>query len=40
MSPTRSCRGPHRPIGDGKVWVVPVEYLTRIRTAELGAEAL
>jgi nitrogen regulatory protein P-II 1 len=27
-------------IGDGKVWVVPVEYLTRIRTAELGAEAL
>ena len=27
-------------IGDGKVWVLPVEYLTRIRTAELGAEAL
>jgi nitrogen regulatory protein P-II 1 len=27
-------------IGDGKVWVVPVEYLTRIRTAELGVDAL
>jgi len=27
-------------IGDGKVWVAPVEYLTRIRTAELGVEAL
>ena len=27
-------------IGDGKVWVVPVEYLARIRTAELGVEAL
>jgi nitrogen regulatory protein P-II 1 len=27
-------------IGDGKVWVVPVEHLARIRTAELGVEAL
>ena len=27
-------------IGDGKVWVVPVEYLARIRTGELGADAL
>jgi nitrogen regulatory protein P-II 1 len=27
-------------IGDGKVWVSPVEYLTRIRTAEVGADAL
>jgi nitrogen regulatory protein P-II 1 len=27
-------------IGDGKVWVSPVEYLIRIRTAEVGAEAL
>jgi nitrogen regulatory protein P-II 1 len=27
-------------IGDGKVWVVPVEYLARVRTGELGAEAL
>ena len=27
-------------IGDGKVWVVPVEYLARIRTGEHGAEAL
>ncbi len=27
-------------IGDGKVWVTPVEYLARIRTGEFGAEAL
>jgi nitrogen regulatory protein P-II 1 len=27
-------------IGDGKVWVVPVEYLARVRTGERGAEAL
>jgi nitrogen regulatory protein P-II 1 len=27
-------------IGDGKVWVVPVEYLARIRTGELGEDAL
>ena len=27
-------------IGDGKVWVVPVEHLARIRTGEYGTEAL
>ena len=27
-------------IGDGKVWVVPVEHLARIRTGELGSEAI
>jgi nitrogen regulatory protein P-II 1 len=27
-------------IGDGKVWVLPVEYLARIRTGELGEDAL
>ena len=27
-------------IGDGKVWVLPVEHLVRIRTAEFGVEAL
>ena len=27
-------------IGDGKVWVVPVEHLVRIRTGEAGSEAL
>ncbi len=27
-------------IGDGKVWVLPVDYLARIRTGELGTEAL
>jgi len=27
-------------IGDGKVWVVPVEHLARIRTGEYGVEAL
>lgn len=27
-------------IGDGKVWVVPVEDLIRIRTGERGTEAL
>lgn len=27
-------------IGDGKIWVVPVEYLVRIRTGELGVDAL
>jgi nitrogen regulatory protein P-II 1 len=27
-------------IGDGKVWVTPIESLTRVRTAERGADAL
>ena len=27
-------------IGDGKVWIVPVEYVARVRTGELGSEAL
>ena len=27
-------------IGDGKVWVIPVEHLVRIRTGEYGVEAL
>jgi nitrogen regulatory protein P-II 1 len=27
-------------IGDGKIWVVPVEQLMRIRTGELGPDAL
>jgi nitrogen regulatory protein P-II 1 len=27
-------------IGDGKVWVLPVEHLVRVRTGEFGAEAL
>jgi len=27
-------------IGDGKVWVLPVEQLIRVRTGERGAEAL
>ena len=27
-------------IGDGKVWVVPVEQMIRIRTGEKGADAL
>jgi nitrogen regulatory protein P-II 1 len=27
-------------IGDGKVWVIPVEHLVRIRTGEFGVEAL
>ncbi|MDA8183016.1 MAG: P-II family nitrogen regulator [Acidimicrobiales bacterium] len=27
-------------IGDGKVWVVPVEAVVRVRTGERGAEAL
>jgi len=27
-------------IGDGKVWIVPVEYVARVRTGELGADAL
>lgn len=27
-------------IGDGKVWVVPVEEVARVRTGERGAEAL
>jgi len=27
-------------IGDGKVWVVPVENVTRIRTGEAGPDAL
>ena len=27
-------------IGDGKVWVVPVERVIRIRTGEMGSDAL
>jgi nitrogen regulatory protein P-II 1 len=27
-------------IGDGKVWVVPVEQVIRIRTGEMGVDAL
>ena len=27
-------------IGDGKIWVTPVDRLVRIRTGELGVEAL
>jgi nitrogen regulatory protein P-II 1 len=27
-------------IGDGKVWVTPVESVTRIRTGEMGADAI
>jgi nitrogen regulatory protein P-II 1 len=27
-------------IGDGKVWVVPIDHLVRIRTGEFGREAL
>ena len=27
-------------IGDGKVWVTPVESVTRIRTGEMGSDAL
>jgi nitrogen regulatory protein P-II 1 len=27
-------------IGDGKVWVVPVETIVRVRTGERGADAL
>ncbi|TCD54246.1 P-II family nitrogen regulator [Alloscardovia theropitheci] len=27
-------------IGDGKVWVIPVESITRVRTGETGAQAL
>ena len=27
-------------IGDGKVWVTPVESVTRIRTGEMGTDAL
>jgi len=27
-------------IGDGKVWVTPVERVVRIRTGELGADAI
>ncbi|MCW2913430.1 MAG: nitrogen regulatory protein, partial [Actinomycetia bacterium] len=27
-------------IGDGKVWSVPVETVIRVRTGEVGAEAL
>ncbi|HEY2957381.1 MAG TPA: P-II family nitrogen regulator [Actinomycetota bacterium] len=27
-------------IGDGKVWVVPVEQVVRIRTGEMGVDAL
>ena len=27
-------------IGDGKVWVVPVDEIVRVRTGERGAEAL
>ena len=27
-------------IGDGKVWVVPVDTVTRVRTGERGTDAL
>jgi nitrogen regulatory protein P-II 1 len=27
-------------IGDGKIWVVPIEHLVRIRTGESGQDAL
>jgi nitrogen regulatory protein P-II 1 len=27
-------------IGDGKIWVTPVSHLVRIRTGELGADAV
>jgi nitrogen regulatory protein P-II 1 len=27
-------------IGDGKVWVIPVEEVVRVRTGERGAEAI
>ncbi|MFM7224854.1 MAG: P-II family nitrogen regulator [Actinomycetota bacterium] len=27
-------------IGDGKVWIVPVEHVQRIRTGEAGSDAL
>lgn len=27
-------------IGDGKVWITPVEGITRIRTGEVGSDAL
>jgi nitrogen regulatory protein P-II 1 len=27
-------------IGDGKIWVIPIESVTRIRTGEAGADAL
>jgi nitrogen regulatory protein P-II 1 len=27
-------------IGDGKIWVTPVETVVRVRTGERGAEAL
>jgi nitrogen regulatory protein P-II 1 len=27
-------------IGDGKVWVVPVESVTRVRTGEMGSDAV
>jgi nitrogen regulatory protein P-II 1 len=27
-------------IGDGKVWVTPVETVVRVRTGERGAEAI
>jgi nitrogen regulatory protein P-II 1 len=27
-------------IGDGKVWVSPIEQVVRIRTGEMGADAL
>jgi nitrogen regulatory protein P-II 1 len=27
-------------IGDGKVWVIPVEGITRVRTGETGSEAI
>lgn len=27
-------------IGDGKVWVVPIESVTRVRTSETGSEAI
>lgn len=32
--------GPTGRIGDGKVWVVPVETVVRVRTGELGLHAV
>jgi nitrogen regulatory protein PII len=27
-------------IGDGKIWITPVDHATRIRTGEMGIDAL
>ena len=39
VDPHRHLR-PDRRIGDGKVWVVPIEVLARVRTSERGPTAL